>query len=369
MSNIKIPLTDLKTHHELIKEEILGALNKVINSSMFILGDEVFLFEKEFAKYCQAKYAVGVDSGLSALELGMRALGIGAGDEVLTPANSFIASSSAISFTGATPVFVDCELNTYNIDIKDTEKKLTKKTKAIMPVHLYGQPVDMSEIKQFARAYKLYIIEDACQAHGAYYKNRRVGSFGDIAAFSFYPGKNLGAWGDAGCLVTNKRKIYETVSAMRNYGQRRKYYHEFLAWNRRMDTLQAAVLLIKLKHLDRWNKMRQDVAEGYRQELSNLPIKLPGVAENRTHVYHQFVIRAKRRNYLQKYLQSKRISTGIHYPIPIHLQKVYSHLGYKKGDFPVTEALSIEILSLPMYPELTETQVKFIANCIKEALS
>lgn len=369
MNNIKIPLVDLKIQQKIIREEILDAVKRVVDSSQFILGDEVFLFEKEFAKYCQAKYAVGVDSGLSALELGMKALGIGEGDEVLTPANSFIASSSAISFTGAKPVLVDCKEDTYNIDIENAQKKITKKTRAIMPVHLYGQPADMNEVIKFARQYKLYIIEDACQAHGAYYKDRRVGTLGDFAAFSFYPGKNLGAWGDAGCLVTGSKKIYQSVSQMRNYGQRKKYYHSFLAWNRRMDTLQAAVLLVKLKHLDKWNKMRQDVAAEYTKNLSGLPVILPKVKENRTHVYHQFVIRVKRRKYLQRYLKSKGISTGIHYPIPIHLQKAYKNLNHRVGDFPVSEQVSSEILSLPMYPELTQKQVQFIANSIKEVLA
>lgn len=363
-----IPLVDLAAQHDLLKKEIYQALGKVVSSSKFILGDEVFMFERQFADFCQTQYAVGLDTGLSALELGMRALGIGPGDEVLTPVNSFIASSSAISFTGATPVLVDCEIDTYNIDIKEAEKKLTKKTRAIMPVHLYGQPADMDEIKKFAREYKLYIIEDACQAHGAYYKDHRAGSFGDFAAFSFYPGKNLGAWGDGGCLVTNNRAVYDKVSKMRNYGQSKKYYHDFFAWNRRLDTLQAAVLLVKLKHLDKWNKMRQDVAESYRQELSSLPIILPMVAENRTHVYYQFVIRSKKRKKLQKYLETRGISTGIHYPIPIHLQKAYKNLNHKLGDFPVSEEASGEILSLPMYPELSLNKIKYISVALREAL-
>lgn len=368
MTNVKIPLIDLRVQHDFIKEEISHAIEKVVNSSQFILGEEVAVFEKEFAKYCQAKYAVGVDSGLSALELGMRALGIGEGDEVLTPVNSFIASASAISFTGATPVLVDCREDTYNIDIKDAEKKLSKKTKAIMPVHLYGQPVDCDDIERFARSYKLHIIEDACQAHGATFGNKRVGTFSDFAAFSFYPGKNLGAWGDAGCLVTGSKKIYQIVLQMRNYGQRKKYYHSFLAWNRRLDTLQAAVLLVKVKYLDKWNRRRQDVAGEYNRQLSGIFLKLPEVAPGRTHVYHQFVIRTKKRNHLQRYLQLKGISTGIHYPVPIHLQKAYSHLGGKIGDFPVTEMLAGEILSLPMYPELSVEQIKYISKTIKEVL-
>src|SRR3989344_688101 len=256
-----IPLVDLGTQYKQIKKEINAAVRKVIDSSQFILGREVESFETEFAKFCGVKYAVAVDSGISALELGIRALGIGPGDEVLTPTNSFIASSSCISFTGATPRLVDCGSKTYNIDIGDALTKLNKKTRAVMPVHLYGQPADMDKIKQFARDNKLYVIEDACQAHGAVYKGKRVGSFGDFAAFSFYPGKNLGAWGDAGCLTTNNRKIYQTVMQMRNYGQKKKYYHKFISWNRRMDTLQAAVLLAKLPLLEAWNKRRQEIAQ------------------------------------------------------------------------------------------------------------
>lgn len=364
-----VQLVDLKAQQEIIGKEIEVALAKVINSTHFILGEEVALFEEKFAKFCGAKYAVGVDSGISALELGMRSLGIGPGDEVLTPANSFIASSSSISFTGAIPKLVDCQQDSYTIDLTDAQRKLTKKTRAIMPVHLYGQPADMDEVKVFAKKNKLFIIEDACQAHGAEYKGKRVGSLGDFSAFSFYPGKNLGAWGDAGCLVTDNKRIYETVRMMRNYGQKRKYYHKFIAWNRRMDTIQAAVLLVKLKYLDKWNKKRQVIARKYIKGLSGLPIKLPITIADRTHVYHQFVIRSKKRDMLSKYLGKMGISTGIHYPIPIHLQEAYVSLGYKKGDFPVSERVSKDIISLPMYPELKEEQIDCVVNYIKEILS
>lgn len=364
-----IPLVDLKLQYKEIKREIDSTITEVIGSSQFILGEKVHEFEKEFASICGVRYAVGLDSGMSALELGMRALGIGPGDEVITPANSFIASASSISFTGATPVFIDCDEGSYNIDVNKIEKKITKKTKAIMPVHLFGLPANMNEILKIAKKYKLKIIEDACQAHGAKYRGKSTGSFGDFAAFSFYPGKNLGAYGDAGALVTNNKKTFQTVSMMRNYGQKRKYHHKFLAWNRRMDTIQAAILLVKLRHLKKWNTKRQKIADLYRKHLSGVNIKLPQKPIDRTHVYHQFVIRVNNRNKVQKELTNRGVSTGIHYPIPIHLQEAYSSLGHKKGDFPTSEKLAGEILSLPMYPELSEKQIVFIAKSIKEIVS
>lgn len=362
----QIPFVDLKTQYNSIKKDIDLALQKVINSTQFILGEEVIKFEKIFAKFIDVKYAVGMDNGLSALELGMRALQIGAGDEIITPVNSFIASSSAISFTGATPIFVDCDPLTYNIDVKRIEEKITKRTKAIMPVHLYGQPAEMDKISKIADKYKLFVVEDAAQAHGALYKERRAGSIGDFAAFSFYPSKNLGSFGDAGCFVTNKKKLFEKVLIMRNYGQRKKYVHEFFSWNRRLDTLQAAILIVKLKHLERWNKKRRAIAKTYKKLLRGLPIELPYELPNVTHVYHLFVIRTKQRDELKVYLESKGISTGIHYPVPIHLQPVYKNLGYEKGDFPIAENFAKEILSLPIYPELTKSEISKIAKTIKD---
>lgn len=363
-----INLIDLKIQYHQIKKEINKALNKVLLTSDFILGKEVHMFEEEFAKFNEVKYAVGVSSGLAALELGMRALGIGPGDEVITPANSFIASSSAISFVGATPVLVDCREEDFNIDPIKIEEKITKKTKAIMPVHLYGNPVDMDEIIRIAKKYNLFIVEDACQAHGARYKNKRVGSFGDISAFSFYPGKNLGAYGDGGALLTNNKKIAEKVRMMRNYGQKEKYNHIYLAWNNRLDSIQAAVLRIKLKKLDGWNQKRFDIAQTYNKLLDGLPIVCPKVFPYKTHVFHLYVLRTNKRQKLIEYLGTKGISTGIHYPIPIHLQKAYANLMYKKGDFLNSEKFAKEVLSLPIYPEMTKAQVKYVAECIKEAI-
>lgn len=362
-----VPLADLKAQYKSIKKEIDKAVSKVLTNADFILGEEVDLLEKEFAQYVGTKYAVGIDSGISALELGMRSLGIGPGDEVLTPVNSFIASSSAISFTGATPVFVECEEKTYNIDITDAEKRITKKTKAIMPVHLYGQAANMSKVLSFARKHKLLVIEDACQAHGAKFKGKGAGAFGDFGAFSFYPGKNLGAYGDGGMLTTNNKEVHDTVKMMRNYGQKEKYNHIFLAWNKRLDNLQAAILRVKLKYLNSWNKLRQQHAKYYTKLLDGL-VETPYEGKGAEHIYHQYVIRTKKRDALLKYLHSKGIGAGIHYPIPIHLQRAYENLGYKKGDFPISERLASEIISLPMYPELSNKQMEYVVAQIKLVL-
>lgn len=360
-----IALVDLKTQYFLLEKEIIVAIKKVFRSTSFILGEEVDRFEKNFASYCQAKYCVGLDNGSSALELGLRALEIGKGDEVITPVNSFIASSYAISIVGAKPVWVDCDKKTYNIDVAQIENRITKKTKAIMPVHLYGQPADLDPLLAIAKKYKLYVIEDACQAHGAKYKNKRVGTFGAFAAFSFYPGKNLGAFGDAGALVTNNKNIYEVVKKMRNYGQSQKYYHETYAFNRRLDTLQAAVLNIKLKFLDEWNQKRREYANLYNSLLEKLPVIRPLQNSLSTHIYHLYVIRLRKRDQLQNYLSKHLISTGIHYPIPIHLQKIYKNFNGKVGDYPVSEKYAKEILSLPMYPHLKEQQISYIVDTIK----
>lgn len=363
---MKVNFVDLKKQYLSIKEEIDKAIQQVINNSAFILGKDLEEFEKEFAAFCGVKYAVGLDSGISALELGMRALGIGPGDEIITPANSFIASSSSISFTGAKPVLVDCLPDTYNIDPKCVEKAITKKTKAIMPVHLYGQSAEMDSILKIARKHRLFVVEDACQAHGALYNGKKVGSFGDFAAFSFYPGKNLGAYGDGGMLVTNKKNLAEKVGMMRNYGQKKKYDHQFLAWNRRLDNLQAAVLRVKLRHLDLWNKKRLENAEIYSRLLSHFPVVVPYVSPKVRHVFHLYVIQTEKRDELQRFLNEKGISTGIHYPLPIHLQKAYQSLGYKRGEFPVTEKLSKKILSLPMYPELSRREIEYVIEQIQE---
>ena len=337
---------------------------RVVENADFILGDDVEAFEAEYAEYCGTSHAVGLDSGLSALELGMRALGIGPGDEVITPAHSFIASSSAISFTGATPIWVDCDPNTYNIDPARLKDAITSRTKAIMAVHLYGQPAEMDAVLEVARNHGLLVIEDACQAHGARYQGRRVGSLGDIGAFSFYPGKNLGAYGDAGALVTGNADVAEKVRMMRNYGQRKKYDHVHLAWNRRLDTLQAAVLRVKLRHLDVWNEARRRLASVYDELLAESGLQLPRVAPDRDHVFHLYVVQSARRDDLFAHLNANGVQAGIHYPIPIHRQEVYRERDFGAGSFPVTESLAPRLLSLPMYPELSNEQARRVADAV-----
>lgn len=361
-----IHLVDLSAQYADIKPDIDAAITNVVNATAFILGKEVALFEEEFSAYSDAKYCVGLDNGSSALELGLRALGIGKGDEVITPVNSFIASSSAISFIDATPVWVDCDPKTYTIDVSKIKQAITKKTKAIMPVHLYGQAADMDAILQVAKQHKLFVIEDACQAHGARYKGKRVGSFGDFAAFSFYPGKNLGAYGDAGALVTNNKQLYRKVKMMRSYGQSKKYHHEFLAWNRRLDTLQAGILRVKLRHLDAWNKKRQALAHSYSQLLADLPVVLPYEESYSDHVYHLYVIQTKKRDKLKSFLESKGIEVGIHYPIPIHKQRAYKTAKKSPQSFPASEHIAKKLLTLPLYPELSESDVRYITNQIKK---
>lgn len=363
-----IPLVDLKKNYFSLEKEINAAIKKVLNSGSFILGQEVDIFEQQFANFCSTKYCVGVDSGISALELGMLALGIGPGDEVITPVNSFIASSSAISFTGAKPVWADVDPQTYNIDVAKIKQKITKRTRAIMPVHLYGQPADMDQILEIAKKHNLFVIEDACQAHGAIYKGKKVGSIGNFGAFSFYPGKNLGAFGDGGAITTNDEKLAQKLKMMRNYGQKKKYNHIYQAFNKRLDTIQAAVLKTKLKQLDKWNSNRVRIANLYREHLKNLPLVLPYVAANRKHVYHLFVIQTKKRDDLLAYLHKNGIQAGIHYPVLICEQPIYNALnnGIK---YPNAKQLSQRIISLPIYPEMEEKQIRYVASKIKEFLS
>lgn len=363
---MQIPLVDLKANYLAHKVEIQKAIQKVINTTSFILGPSLVEFEDNFAKFCEVRYCIGVDSGLSALELSMQALGIGTGDEVITPVNSFIASSSAISLTGAKPVWVDIDPETFNIDPNKIEEKITKKTKAIIPVHLYGQPAQMDKISKIAKKHNLFVIEDACQAHGAKFKGRMIGSIGDIAAFSFYPGKNLGAFGDGGAITTNSKRLAELVSQLRNYGQKEKYKHICIAGNHRLDSLQAAVLNVKLKYLQESNKKRMKIAQKYLELLQGLPIVLPVFPKNTTHVFHLFVIKVESRDKLFNYLKSKRIQCGIHYPVPIHLQPAYEKMFKTKKRFPVTEKISKKIISLPIYPELSEEQQLYIVTQIKK---
>src|SRR5438270_8110969 len=365
----KLPLVDLKAQHATIAADVEAAVQRVMTNTDFILGADVEAFEAEYAAYCETSQCVALDSGMSALEPGMRAMGIGPGDEVIAPAGSFIASSSAISFTGATPVWVDVDPKTYNIDPALIETAITPSTRAIMAVHRYGQPADMERILAIGRKHDLPVIEDACQSHGARHKGRRTGSMGAFGAFSFYPAKNLGAYGDAGALTTNDAELAENVRIMRNYGQREKYDHVYLAWNRRLDTMQAAVLRVKLRHLDRWNELRRTIALLYGELLKDGGASLPYESPDVEHVYHLYVVEVEGRERVQGELAAQGISTGIHYPVPIHLQVAYGEAGFGLGSFPATEAAAKRVLSLPMYPELTEDGVRRVAAALGEAVS
>jgi dTDP-4-amino-4,6-dideoxygalactose transaminase len=364
----KIQFVDLQAQYKTIKAEVDEAMARILQRGDFILGDDVRQFETEFASYCKAPYCWGVANGTDALHLAMLACGLGPGDEVITCTHTFIATVLGITQTGAKPVLVDCEPNYYNIDVTQIERAITPRTKAIVPVHLYGQPVDMDPILEIARKHKLLVIEDACQAHGAEYKGRRCGSMGDIAAFSFYPGKNLGAYGDGGAVVTTRKDLSEKVWLLRNYGQKVKYEHICKGFNSRLDTLQAAILRVKLRHLEAWNDARRTAAKEYDKALAGAPVKVPQVASYAKPIFHLYVVRTPQRAKLQAALDAQQISWGIHYPVPVHLQPAYADLGYKKGSFPVAEAAAAEILSLPMFPELTVEQIQRVAKVCQKTV-
>jgi dTDP-4-amino-4,6-dideoxygalactose transaminase len=371
---VSIAFMDLGKQYEEIKTEVREGLERVLQKGNFILGEEEKTFEEEFASYCGAKFAVGVNSGTDALFLGLLSLGIGKDDEVIVPAFTYIASALAVSYTGAKPVFVDIEENTYNIDTGKIEKAITKKTKAIMPVHLYGHPVDMGPLIKIARKHNLKIIEDCAQAHGATCKirdqkskirNIKVGTFGDMGCFSFYPTKNLGAAGDGGIVITDNEDIYKKLLMLRDYGRKNRYEHVIKGYNSRLDTLQAVILSAKLKRLDKWNEMRRKNASIYSKLLQGKNnIVIPVEESYAKHVYHVFAIRIKRRDSVCEELKKKGISVLVHYPIPLHLQEAYKELRYKKGDFPVAERVSQEIVSLPMYPHLKEEDIKKISGAL-----
>lgn len=364
---MNIPLIELSTQHTQLRAELTSVIQGVLERGEFILGQDVSKFEEEFAAYCGVKYAVGVDSGLSALELSLRALGVRPGHEVIVPAHTFTATAAAVTFAGATPVFVDIDPKTWTIDPEKVEDAITQRTKAILPVHLYGLPVDMHMILGIAEKYNLVVVEDACQAHGAMYKGHRVGGLGHAAGFSFYPTKNLGACGDAGMVTTNDAKVAETVRALRNCGQRVKNVHELEPFNHRLDNLQAAILRIKFKHLDEWIASRRRLAAVYNRLLAGTDLLLPAELPGYQHVYHLYVIRSQHRDALQAHLKERGIGTAIHYPIPVHLQPFYAKGDDKRGQFPVTEQICNEILSLPMYPEMTEEQAETVASEIINA--
>lgn len=363
-----IPLVDLTAQYESIKEEIDGAIAGVLESGQLILGPNVKALEEEIASYCGTKYAVGVASGTDALHLLLLALGIREGDEVITTPFTFVATAEAISQTGATPVFVDIDPVTYNINPLQIEKKISSKTKAILPVYLYGQPADMDRIMKLAKSYNLFVVEDCAQAIGAEFQNQKVGSFGNAGCLSFFPSKNLGAYGDGGMVVTNSEVLAEKVRVLRTHGSTQKYYHSLLGFNSRLDELQAATLRVKLKYLDLWTSIRQRKANLYDQLLAELPLSRPIVAEGLSHVYHQYTVRSRERDLLNEALKRNEISSAVYYPLPLHLQRVYEHLGYSVGSLPESERASREVLSLPMYPELENQQIEHIVNVIGSVL-
>jgi dTDP-4-amino-4,6-dideoxygalactose transaminase len=364
-----VPFLNLKAAHDALRSEISAAIHEVIDSSAFAGGPFVARFEQEFAAYCRVKHAVGLGHGTEALWVALLAKGIGPGDEVITVPSTFMATAEAISFCGAKPVFVDIDEETYTMDPALVERAITPKTKAIIPVHLFGQTADMDPILEIARRRGLFVLEDACQAHGAEYKGRRAGSIGLAGAFSFYPGKNLGAMGEAGAAVTNDAGVKEYIEMFRDHGQRKKYYHGLVGWNARMDGIQGAVLSVKLKHLEKATEARRAHAALYNSLLAGEEkLRLPREAKDRRHVYHLYVVRAPRRDAIIESLARLGIHCGIHYPIPVHLQEAYRGLGLGRGSFPVAERCADEFISLPMFPELSREQIEMVARELGNAL-
>ncbi|MCQ4574450.1 MAG: DegT/DnrJ/EryC1/StrS family aminotransferase [Candidatus Brocadiales bacterium] len=374
----KIPFIDLHTQYRSIRDEIRQALDRVVDSTSFILGEEVERFEKNFAAYLGAKYCVALNSGTSALHLALVALGVKEGDEVITSPHGFIAPAEAISYTGATPVFVDIDAGSLNLDVTLAGKAITRKTRAIMPVHLYGHPVDMARLMELAGERDIPVIEDAAQAHGAEClieangsgRWKKAGSIGDIGCFSFYPTKNLGACGEGGAVVTDSGELSEKIRMLRNHGQKGKeYLHPFIGYNYRMSAFQGAVLAVKLKKLDEWVEARRGKAALYDEGLKDTPLKTPPKEKNLKGVYHQYVVMVKNRDGLKRYLEERGVETGIYYPLLIPSQEAYRHLGYKEGDFPAAEACAKECLSLPLYPELEEKAIRYVCDCIRDFLA
>jgi dTDP-4-amino-4,6-dideoxygalactose transaminase len=359
-----IPFVDLKAQYLSIKTEIDAAILGVLDSCQFTLGPEVAAFEREFAAYCQAPHGIGVNTGTSALHLALLAAGVGPGDEVITVPFTFVATVSAIDYTGATPVFVDIDPRRFTMDPQAIEAAITERTKAIIPVHLYGQPADMDPIMEVAKRHGLVVIEDACQAHGAEYKGRRAGSIGDLGCFSFYPGKNLGAYGEGGMVVTASAEHARTIRMLRDWGAEKKYQHVLKGFNFRLEGIQGAVLRVKLRHLERWTEARRDAAARYDALFANSGVETPWVAADSRHVYHVYVVRSSDRQAWQDLLAAQGIQTGIHYPTPVHLLPAFADLGYRAGQFPHAERAANEVLSLPMFPELTAAQGDEVARAV-----
>lgn len=363
---MKIPFVDLKAQLSPIRGDVMASIERVVSKCNFVMGEELAQFESEFAKFSGAQYAVGVSSGLDAIHLAVRALGIGPGDEVIVPAHTFIASALGVTMAGATPVFVDVNED-FLMDVNALERVITPKTKAILPVHLYGQMVDLEPVINLATKRGLAVIEDAAQAHGARKGARRAGAVGQLGCFSFYPGKNLGCYGDGGAVTTNSRELRDKLEALRNYGSTQKYHHPVIGFNCRLDTIQAAILSVKLPRLEGYNAARFQVASWYQDALRGLgDLILPEMPGEGRHVFHLYVVRTKKRDALLRYLQEHGVGAGIHYPVPMHLHGAYAHLGYRVGDFPVSERICSEILSLPIFPELTRDQVGTISKLVQD---
>jgi len=360
-----IPFVDLKAQYAGIKDEVNAAVLGILESCQFTLGSEVAAFEEEFSTYCQAQFGIGVNTGTSALHLALLAAGIGPNDEVITVPFTFVATVAAIYYTGAKPVFVDIDPRTFTIDVKAIEAAITERTKAILPVHLYCQPADMDPILDIAKRHGLVVIEDAAQAHGAEYKGRRVGSMGDMGCFSFYPGKNLGAYGEGGMVVTNNADYTRTIRMLRDWGAEQKYQHVLKGYNYRLEGIQGAVLRVKLRHLEAWTEARRAVAANYNELLSDSGVQTPEAMSYARHVYHIYAIRTRQRSHWQQVLQDQGIQTGIHYPIPVHLLPAYADLGYTEGDFPHSEQAANEVLSLPMFPELKTSQIETVCDALR----
>lgn len=365
---MRVPFVDLRAQYQTIKQDIDAAIGAVIEDTAFIGGKHVETFEKLFADYCGCRYCVGVSSGTSALHLALVALGVGPGDEVITAANTFIATTEAITHAGAFPVLVDVDPLTNNIDVSRIGAAIGPKTKAIIPVHLYGQMAEMDAIMDLGRRHSLFVIEDACQAQGAAFKGKRAGSYGDAAGFSFYPAKNLGAYGDAGAVVTNDKAVADRIRLYANHGRRGATDHAVEGFNARLDGIQAAVLSAKLPHLEKWNMMRRQAAERYDKLLSGLDVTAPMEAAGAMHIYHLYVIRVKDRDRVKREIEDRGVGCGLHYPIPIHLLDAYKHLGKPAGSYPVAEAAAGEILSLPMFAEITPEQQQYVADCIRDVV-
>lgn len=363
----RIPFLHFEPMHSAIRTEMQEAFQKVYDSNWFVMGKSVETFEQNYASFNKVSNCIGVSNGLDALHLALKALGVGPGDEVIVPSNTYIATLLAVSYVGATPILVEPDLDTYNINPKNIEQAITNKTKVIMPVHLYGQACDMDAIMSIAKNNNLQVVEDNAQAHGATFNGKLTGSFGDANGTSFYPGKNLGALGDGGAITTNDEGIAKKIRMLRNYGSEKKYHHELIGYNMRLDEMQAAFLTVKLKYLHQWTQQRKQIANWYVKALDNIPeLILPITHPDATHVYHLFVVRTQHRNALQNHLTENGISTMIHYPIPPHLQNAYASLGFTKGDFPIAEELANTCLSLPIWPGMTEENISIIVNCISD---